>query len=121
MCDRRPARAVKFGAFTPISGRSPSGEDLMENQPQGIEIAPHRHFATFGLFGCHVGRRTAPDIGTGDLVCEIGETEIHNVDPALAVDHDVGRFQVPMQDTHRVRGSESRAQPAGDLDGLVGR
>jgi hypothetical protein len=60
-------------------------------------------------------------IAQRDLVLERGEPEVGDPDPTAPVDHDVGRFQIPMQDAAFVRGGQARRDLARELHCLVGQ
>jgi hypothetical protein len=56
-----------------------------------------------------------------ELFCKPRQTEIRNAHVSFAVNHDVRRLQVSVQDAVGVRGRESRAELARNLYGLIRR
>ena len=54
-----------------------------------------------------------------DLLGKVGETEVHDLRPAAAVEHHVGRFQVAVKHPEVVRGRETGTELTRRLDGLV--
>jgi hypothetical protein len=75
-----------------------------------------RDFLSAELFGRHVGGGAGADVL--DLA-DGGETEVHDAHLAGAVEHDVRRLQIPVQDAALVRRGEPRADLARDLEPLV--
>ena len=94
------------------------GEDLVEQQAERVDIAPHRDFGARQLLRRHVGRSAAAHVAL-QLLGEAGESEIHDDDLAAAVDHHVGRFQVAVQHAFFVGGGQAGAELARGLDRLV--
>ena len=94
------------------------GEDFVEQQAEGVDIASHGHFGAGELLGGHVGRGAAAHVAL-QLLGEAGESEVHDDDLAAAVDHDIGGFQVAVEDAFVVGGGQPGAEFAGGLDGLV--
>ena len=94
-------------------------EHLVEHQPQRVDVAACRDLAPGLLLRRHVGGRAASQIADRDLFRERGQAEVGDAHLAPAVDHDVGRLQVAMQDPALVRGGESRADLSCELDGFV--
>ena len=126
--DRAPARCVDGGVDA--SGlvlrdeirerlrleRPPAREELVEHQAERVDVAPHRDLAARELLGRHVGRRAGADVLH---VAHGRQAEVHDADLAGAVEHDVGRLQVAMQDAALVRRREARAELPRDLERLV--
>ena len=98
-----------------------AGENFVEHQAERIDVALHRDFFAGQLLRRHVGRSAVANLFAGDFVGQRGQAEIGDHHVAAAVEHDVGRFQIAMQNTFGVRGGQARAQLARDFDGFVGR
>jgi hypothetical protein len=95
-------------------------EHLVEDEPQGVEVALRRRRPAFELLRRHVdGRPRESGVGGGverQREAEVGETRL-----AAAVHHDVGRLQVAMHDAAVVHGGEARAEVAREVERLVRR
>ena len=96
----------------------PARAQLVEHEPQRVDVAPRRYFAARELFRRHVRRRATHRLRAAQLCGNDGDTEVHDADLTLAVDHDVVRLEIAMDDTSRVRGRQPRGELARDLDRL---
>ena len=99
--------------------RQLAGEDLVQHQAERVDVALDGDFLARELLGRHVGRRAVAHFGAFDLARQSGQSEIGEQHLAAAVEHDVGRLQVAMQHALFVRGGESGAELARDLERLV--
>ena len=95
--------------------RDPPGEQLEDDDPQGIDVAPEVDGLPTGLLGAHVlgaahhvaaGRRGRPF--PHHL---LGDPEVHHLGRAVRIDHHVERLQVAVHDPHAVY----RLETVGDL------
>src|SRR5439155_495727 len=79
-----------------------SSDHLVEEKTQVVNIGAFVAL-TFGLFRRHVTRRTGNLVGlvpeTGRQRPAHGQTEIHDLDYAIAANHDVLRFQIAVNHT----------------------
>jgi hypothetical protein len=98
-----------------------ASEDFVKNQAQRVDITALGDFSPGELLGRHVGRRAIAHLGSGDLVSERREAEVHDENLPPAVDHDVGGLEITMEHAFGMRRRQSRAQLACDLDGFVVR
>ncbi|HEV7428635.1 MAG TPA: hypothetical protein VGQ46_19945 [Thermoanaerobaculia bacterium] len=73
------------------------------------------------MFRRHVRGCAGDDVAVCRVLAGHGEAEVGDARLAAAVDHDVGRLEIAMQDPFRVRGGEAGGKSARDLDGLVMR
>jgi len=101
--------------------RAAAGEQLVEDEAESVEVASHRRLAAGELLRRHVGRgplsgRRAFDRGRPPRQAEVGDPGA----PA-AVDHDVCRFEVAVDDALIVRRREPGADLPGELRRLVAR
>ena len=101
------------------SKRALASEDFVEHQAQRIDIALHGDFASGELLGRHVGGRSVADLVAGNFVGERGQAKVGDHHLAAAVEHDIGWFQIAMEDALGVRGGEAGAQLARDFDSFV--
>ena len=97
-----------------------AGEEFVENQAEGINIAAGSDCVAAELLRRHVTWSAVPDLGAGKLVGDGGQTEIHDDDLSALVDHDVLRFEVAMDHVTVVGGGESGTELTGGLDGFIG-
>ena len=81
-------------------------EHLVEDAPERVDVGPEVHPEPAGLLGGEVGRRPDEKAVAGErkipvtrAANRLGETEVGHVDPALRVDQDVGRLDVPVDDS----------------------
>ena len=81
--------------------RHAAGEHLVGNHAQGVQIGPPVDVLdALGLFRAHVGgrpvhgRRAQIDVGVGDL----GKAEVGDIRVLVAVEKDVGRFEIAVDD-----------------------
>ena len=94
-----------------------SGEDLVEDGAEAEDVGPRVDRLSLDLFRRHIrggpeyrARRGLGDVGS--RLQALGHAEVEELRRAARGDHDVGRFQVAVQDALLVRG----LQRAGNLD-----
>ena len=97
-----------------------AGEQFIQQQAQRVNIALESDLGTRQLFRRHISRSAAAHVAL-QLGAQTRQPEVHNHGLAAAVDHDVGWFQVAMQDAFFVRGGETGADLPRDFDGLIHR
>ena len=93
----------------------------MQHQAQRVNVALDRHGTTSQLLGRHVGRRPNSIARRVFHVGQPCQTEIGDPHLSTTVEHDVGRFQVPVQHALLMSRVQSPAQLAGNVDTLVRR
>jgi hypothetical protein len=98
-----------------------AGEDLVEHEPERIDVAPSRDLPALELLRRHVGRGAAADVARRDLLREGGQAEVRDHHVAAAVEHHVRGLEVTVEDTLVVRGGEARADLPRHLQRLVRR
>ena len=99
----------------PRFDRAPAGEHLVEHEAERVQVAARRDFLPRELFRRHVRGRSR----TQEFARRAREAEIGDADPAGAVEHDVRRLEVAVDDAAVVRGGEARADLARQLDRAV--
>ena len=87
--------------------RRPAGEQGVEHGAQAVDVGRRGDLAPRAgdLLGRHVRRRAQDQAGLRDpaVVLEAaGQAEVGDVGPALAVEQDVGRLQVAVEDAAQV-------------------
>ena len=115
---RRIARRVRAIGCAASRERRGASKHLEQHQAQRVEIAADRRPSSSELLGGHVGWR-ARNVVVLDLLGKVGETEVHDLRRAAAVEHHVGGFQVAVKHPEVVRGSETGTELTRRLDGLV--
>ena len=96
-------------------------EHFIQHQAQRINVAAHGDFFSGQLFGRHVGRSAAAHFVAADVVGDSRQAKIGDHDLAAAVEHDVGRLQVAMQNALGVGRGQSGAKLARDVERFVRR
>ena len=81
-----------------------AGKDFVKHKAKRINVAPRADFFSFKLLRSHVRRSAAPDISPLNLVGDAGQTKIGNHHLPAAIEHNVRRLQIAMQDAFGVRG-----------------
>jgi hypothetical protein len=103
------------------------GRHLVEHDAEREEVGAGIGREHAQLLGRHVGEGADRQTllgerglgmeahGVGGLVlAELGETEVENLHPAVAVDHDVAGFQVAVLDPLGVRGGQGVGERHGE-------
>ena len=92
---------VDHGLVVVALERELTGEHFVEDDPERPDVGPAVDLISPGLLRRHVGdrpeRRPAPR--QRQTAPELGQTEVHDLGPALRGDHDVGALDVPVHDT----------------------
>jgi len=99
--------------------RALAREQLVEHEAERIDVAARGDLDSLELLGRHVVRRAGADLGAGDIRGQRGEAEIRDAHLPRAVDHDVRRLEVAVQDPLGVRGGEAGTDLSRDLDRLL--
>ena len=101
------------------SERSLAREQLVEDEPERVDVAADRDFLARELLGRHVARRARAHLLALDALRETRQAEVGDLGPAPAVDHHVRRLEVAVQDPLPVCRGQSGAKLTGNLDGFV--
>ncbi len=103
-----PDRLVKRGIHVV---RCVAGEQDIGRRPKAVYIASCRHGAFFaaGLLRSHEGRAADGCSGDGERLHDVsaeqrGNTQVHEHGPAVAIDQDVARLEIPVDDPELVEG-----------------
>ena len=113
-------RRLDAGVFTLVDQlgevlaleRALAGEDLVEHQPERVDVAARCDLAARQLLRRHVGGRAGPD----RFAREARESEIGQPDLAGAVEHDVRGLEVAVDDVALVRGGQAGTDLSRDLE-----
>ena len=99
--------------------RKASGEQLIKDKPQRVDIAADAGFAFSNLLWRHVGRRTGSFAAATGIVVAEGQPEVRDAHPPSSIEHDVGWLQITMQQSAIMRGRETRADLVCGLQSFV--
>ena len=99
--------------------RALAGRDLVEDEAERVEIAPHGRRLARELLGRHVRRRARDLAQRSGLFGGHREPEVRDPHAPAPVEHDVRGLEVAVEDALLVRRVQARAELARDLDGLV--
>ncbi len=83
-----------FRAFFCTGKRTPAGEQLVQQNPQGVDISGSADRLAANLFWRHIGRRPCCANGSGGALRMPRHAEIGQVNLAGAVDHHIARFDI---------------------------
>jgi hypothetical protein len=98
-----------------------SGENFIEHQARRIEVALDAGILTRELLRRHVRGRSVSRFFKGKGARHTRQAEIGDTHLAAAVNHDVGRLQVAVNDAMLVCGREAGADLPCHFDGLIRR
>lgn len=101
--------------------RTAAGQHLPRDQSEAVHVDARVEIGAVDLFGGHVGRSAERDTGNrqrGVRRHRPGEAEIGEQSASVAVDEDVFRLHVAVDDAVPVRGVERAADFAYDLRGV---
>ncbi len=91
-----------------------AGEHFEQNQTERVNIATLINGRSLSLFRRHI-RRSA-DGSRRSFGDEVRQTEVHQLDVAGSVDHEIFRLEIPVHDALGVRLAKAVADLARDLD-----
>lgn len=109
-----------------VANEAPPGEGLVEDRPEGVEVAPGIDRLTPHLLGRHVGRRSDDDPGLGELTVgrpRLGDAEVEHLcleAGSVRDEEDVVGLDVAVDDAGAVGGVERPADVAGEQGDLSG-
>ncbi|MCU0241095.1 MAG: hypothetical protein MUF51_01575, partial [Vicinamibacteria bacterium] len=94
-----------------VARRPPPGQHLEQDQADSIDVGACVDALAAGLLGREIGHRAHHGADRRDLLDPgvIGDAEVHHDRAALAVDHDVARLEIAMDDAALVDGGDARA------------
>src|SRR5438094_374499 len=77
----------------------PSGQELVEDDAQTVDVRGRRQRFAGDLLGAHVRGRAGRGAGTGQrhVAVAAGQAEVHHLGPAALVQQDVRRLEVAVQ------------------------
>ena len=89
-------------------------QQFVKRGPQGIDIVRHLRMFAGDLLWTHVGQRAARSVAVGDTTYGVAhgrrDSEIGQLQSALAVHHDVARLEVSMDHPFAMGIIQRRAQ-----------
>ena len=97
----------------------PPRRHLEQDDAEGVDVGPLIDVRPFDLLGSHIlgrpdeGATVGEALGLGGA----GDAEIHDPGASLAIDHDVGRLEVPMDNSQPVGFRKAVADLSGDRQG----
>lgn len=95
------------------------GKQLVEKQSERVDVTAHRNAALRKLLGGHVSGCTGPGVGLGKFIKKPRESKIGDTYLAAAVDHDVCRLEVAVQNAFLMGSRYAQTYLPRDLDRLV--
>lgn len=98
---------------------SAAGVDLIEDEAKGVDITARCRFFAGELLGSHVGGSAGEGLRAMGFAVKDGQAEVGDACSAAAIEHDVGWFEVAVEDALVVSGSESGADFPADLGGFI--
>ncbi len=106
--------------------RRPTGEHLVENRAQAVDVARRAEFAAGagGLLGGHVGRRAENRAREREVrlgLDPFGQAEIRNMRPSVGIDQNIRGLQIAMQNAALVRVMDSSRDWREERRGLARR
>ena len=95
-----------------------SGEEFIEDETQRVDVAAGGDALPGKLLGSHVARRSRHYFFLVDGLAESSQTEIGDLGASPADDHDIGRFQIAVQDSLNVccRKTGAELEVVGPID-----
>ncbi len=103
----------------PSGERPPAREELVEDEPERIEVTARTHLASCKLLRRHVGRSSGTQLIAAERPLEAGKTEIGDPHLAALVQHHVLRLQIPVEDSLAVRCGEPGAELVRDVEAFL--
>src|SRR6202007_1065984 len=81
-------------------------EDLVEDKPEGVDVALGRDFPASKLLRRHVGGRSRAGTFAFEAGGKARQAEIRDADFSCTVEHHIGGLQVAVNDAALVSGGE---------------
>ena len=94
-------------------------EDLIQHQPQRIHVGLRSRRRTVELLRSHVRRRAGLFVAS-EFIDKAGKSEVRNTHPSPSIQHDIGRFEIAMHDSHLVSRRQARTNLAGEFHAFLG-
>jgi hypothetical protein len=98
--------------------RTLAGEELVHHEAERVDVALDRRWLTRELLRSHVSRRAG---ARADFSYQTGEPEVGDAQLAPAVEHQIRRLQIAVEDSAIVRGREPGTELPREIERLVGR
>ena len=87
-----------FGSAFSSAERASAGKEFKQEDAESIDIRSPGDRITQDLFWGHVSRGTSAGHNSSIAFSMSGDTEITEIDMTAAIDHDIGRFNVTVND-----------------------
>jgi len=101
--------------------RDPSGQHLVQDDAQGVQIGPVIHDHTLGLLWRHIvwGAQHGAGAGQPAGVAGAGDAKVGHFGPAVGAEQDIGRLDVAMNQAAAVGKVKGAAHLLDDLQRLL--
>src|SRR5205085_12551603 len=96
-----------------------AGENVVQDQPQRIDITARRNFFSCMLLRSHVSRGAATHFDTLNLPRNSCQAEVGDDNLSATIQHDVRRLHVTVKHSFSVCGGQPRAELTCDIEGFV--
>ena len=93
-----------------------AGENFIQDEAEGIDIAARRDFRAGKLFGRHVGGSAGAKFFACQVFAKRGKAKIRDAHAAATVEHDVSWLQIAVQNAVFVRGGQAGAHLSRDIE-----
>src|SRR5215510_13217801 len=95
-------------------------EQFVHDEADRVDVRAWRDLPSGDLFRRHVAGRPGEHLVLAQFLDQRGEAKISNADSPAAIHHDVGGFQVTVDDAQFVSGSQSHTKLLCYLQALIG-
>jgi hypothetical protein len=121
---RRVDVVVQYLEFAARGERDIGGKQFVERDAEGVNIGTDVDALAFDLLGRHVENSAHLRAGASEVVGGrgyFGDTEIHDLDDARAIEHEIAGLDIAMDDAHAVGGADAEERLPEERDGFLRR